>query len=92
MIMISYQRAHLLLAMSVVLLAGCDQGSASSRTAEAATPAVSPETELLTPSEPAVFAGSWEAVSDDGTNIEAAELAVAGYVVTGTIRTLERGY
>ena len=92
MIMISYQRAHLLLAMSVVLLAGCDQSSASSRTAEAATPTVSPETELLTPSEPADFAGSWEAVSDDGTNIEAAELAVAGDVVTGTIRTLERGY
>jgi hypothetical protein len=92
MMIASYWRSHSLLAIAVVLLAGCDQLAASSEAgqSDAATPGA--DAEPLTPSEPADFAGSWEAVSDDGTNIETAELEVAGDVVSGTLRSLERGY
>src|SRR6185503_2485531 len=38
------------------------------------------------------FAGSWEAVSDDGTAKETAELEVNDGVVIGVLRTMERGY
>jgi hypothetical protein len=88
----SYRRAHSVLAFAFALLAGCDQLSASSDKSLSATASVNDIAEPLTPSDPADFAGSWEAVSDDGTNIETAELAVAGEVVTGTIQSLERGY
>ncbi len=50
------------------------------------------EEEPFTASAPEAFAGSWEVVSDDGTNTETAELEVADGVVSGTLRTLERGY
>ncbi|MGK2962657.1 MAG: hypothetical protein ACSLFK_11000 [Gemmatimonadaceae bacterium] len=43
-------------------------------------------------SRPEDFAGSWEAASDDGTNIETAEIEVSGLTVTGLLRSLERGY
>src|SRR5688572_16494860 len=48
--------------------------------------------EPFTPSRPVEFVGSWEAVSDDGTNTETAELELADGAVTGVIRSLERGY
>ena len=38
------------------------------------------------------FAGSWEAVSDDGTNSETAEFQIENGAATGTLRSLERGY
>jgi len=38
------------------------------------------------------FAGSWEAVADDGTAKETAELEVNDGVVIGVLRTMERGY
>ncbi|HKY96606.1 MAG TPA: hypothetical protein VJL35_02015 [Gemmatimonadaceae bacterium] len=88
----SYRRAHTLLAIAVSLFAGCDQLSASSDKPPSEPATVNDSAEPFTPSEPADFAGSWEAVSDDGTNIETAEFAVAGDAVTGTIRSLERGY
>lgn len=50
------------------------------------------EDESFTPSEPEAFTGSWEAVSDDGTNTETAELEISNGTVTGTVRSLERGY
>ncbi|HUQ20505.1 MAG TPA: hypothetical protein VM099_12900 [Gemmatimonadaceae bacterium] len=50
------------------------------------------EIEPFTPSVPEAFAGSWESVSDDGTNTETAELEVSDGIVSGTLRTLERGY
>jgi hypothetical protein len=81
-----------MLLTTVALLGGCDQVSASSQNAEATAATASVEAEHLTPSEPADFAGSWEAVSDDGTTIETAELAIEGNLVTGTVRSLERGY
>jgi hypothetical protein len=46
----------------------------------------------FTPSRPEEFVGSWEAVSDDGTNSETAKLELADGAVTGIIRSLERGY
>lgn len=48
--------------------------------------------EPFTPNGPEAFVGSWEAVSDDGTNTETAELELADGAVTGIIRSLERGY
>jgi hypothetical protein len=48
--------------------------------------------ESFTPSQPEAFTGSWEAVSDDGTNTESAELEISDGIVAGTIRSLERGY
>jgi hypothetical protein len=48
--------------------------------------------EPFTPSRPEEFAGSWEAVSDDGTNTETAEFELADGGVRGTLRSLERGY
>lgn len=50
------------------------------------------EDESFTPSGPEAFTGSWEAVSDDGTNTETAELELFDGIVAGTIRSLERGY
>jgi hypothetical protein len=38
------------------------------------------------------FAGSWEAVSDDGTKTETAEFEIANGAATGTLKSLERGY
>jgi hypothetical protein len=46
----------------------------------------------FTPSRPEEFVGSWEAVSDDGTNIETAEFELADGGVRGTLQSLERGY
>lgn len=54
--------------------------------------AATADDESFTPSEPEAFAGSWEAVSDDGTNTETAELEISDGSATGTIRSLERGY
>ena len=48
--------------------------------------------EPFTPSGPEEFAGSWEAVSDDGTQTETAEFELVDGALTGIIRTLERGY
>jgi len=48
--------------------------------------------EPFTPSRPEEFVGSWEAVSDDGTQTETAELELVDGAFTGIIRTLERGY
>ena len=53
---------------------------------------VSLETAPFTPSEPAAFTGSWEVVSDDGTNTETAELELSNGIVVGVLRSLERGY
>jgi hypothetical protein len=38
------------------------------------------------------FAGRWEAMSDDGTQIEVVELDIAGDDVRGVATTVERGY
>jgi hypothetical protein len=62
------------------------------------TPETSPrnttetEDEAFTPSGPEGFTGSWEAVSDDGTNTETAELELSDGMITGIVRSLERGY
>lgn len=48
--------------------------------------------EPFTPSGPEAFAGSWEAVSDDGTNTETAVLEVSDGTIEGMIKSLERGY
>jgi hypothetical protein len=50
------------------------------------------EVEPFTPSGPEGFTGSWEAVSDDGTNTETAELEISDGMITGIVRSLERGY
>ncbi|HZI30131.1 MAG TPA: hypothetical protein VFD64_18310 [Gemmatimonadaceae bacterium] len=65
---------------------GSDERSVSRREA---TPM---DEEPFTPSTPEEFAGSWEAVSDDGTNTETAEFELADGGVRGTLRSLERGY
>ena len=46
----------------------------------------------FTPSRPETFTGSWETVSDDGTNTETAELELSNGIVVGVVRSLERGY
>jgi hypothetical protein len=51
-----------------------------------------PPQDTFTPGGPEAFAGLWEAVSDDGTSIETAELEISGQIVTGAIRSAERGY
>ena len=38
------------------------------------------------------FAGSWEAVSDDGTHAETAEFEISGGLANGIVKSLERGY
>jgi hypothetical protein len=38
------------------------------------------------------FAGRWEAVSDDGTDLHVAELSAGGAAVSGIMSRLERGY
>ncbi len=46
----------------------------------------------FTPSQPEAFAGEWQAVSEDGTYTETAEIEVSGKSVQGILRSLERGY
>jgi hypothetical protein len=55
---------------------------------------MSSPTELVayTPSDVGAFVGSWEAVSDDGTKTETAELQLSDGAITGRLRSLERGY
>jgi hypothetical protein len=65
---------------------GSNERSASPREATAM------DDEPFTPSRPEEFAGSWEAISDDGTNTETAEFELVDGVVTGTLQSLERGY
>jgi len=73
---------------STALAPGSVAGAESDKTSTE-TP---PPPEALTPSGPEAFAGSWEAVSDDGTTTETAELELSDGIVTGIIRSLERGY
>jgi hypothetical protein len=55
-------------------------------------PAVAQETQVITPSTLADFEGQWEATSDDGTNMETAEIQIVGGGASGTLKSLERGY
>ena len=64
-----------------------DSDKASSRVAVSHT-----NEEAYTPSGPEAFTGVWEAVSDDGTRTEKAELDFANGTVTGVLTSLERGY
>jgi hypothetical protein len=41
---------------------------------------------------PGNFVGQWEMANDDKTNIETLELSQSGDVISGTLRTIERGY
>ncbi len=67
-------------------------GSFSERPEASLHEAAAAQDEPFTPSEPEAFVGSWEAVSDDGTSTEMAELEISDGAVTGAIRSLERGY
>ncbi len=67
-------------------------GEPGSKPKESRAEASPMEDESFTPSAPEAFAGSWEAVSDDGTRSETAELELSDGIVAGTIRSLERGY
>jgi len=66
--------------------------SSSSKSDPSASGATTTEIESFTPSGIEAFAGSWEAVSDDGTNTETAELEVSGRMIRGVVKSLERGY
>ena len=59
---------------------------------ETDTPAPAQETEVITPATLADFEGQWEAVSDDGTNMETAEIQIAEGGASGILKSLERGY
>lgn len=84
-----------LLAATFVSLA-CD-GSAradspASGSASPASDSTAVESESFDSSAPEAFAGSWEAVSDDGTNTETAEFELSDGGVNGILKSLERGY
>lgn len=72
------------------------QNSSAAVTAEAAQPKSKTDSskteDPFTPSSPDDFAGTWEAVSDDGTSTETAEFEISGTTATGSLRSLERGY
>ena len=63
----------------------------SSTTANASNEA-GDEPEAITPSGLDDFAGSWQATSDDGTNMETAEIDVSDGGASGMLKSLERGY
>ena len=78
---------------------GCEQtgqskalDGSSSDNSNAASVGTPSELVAYTPSDAEAFAGSWESVSDDGTKTETAELQILDGNVTGTLRSLERGY
>ena len=54
--------------------------------------AVTPETELISRSELGDFEGSWEVASDDGTNIETADIKINNAEASGLLKSLQRGY
>jgi len=68
---------------------GCDDTRAGRSPADEIPPA---ESEAYTASDLSAFAGAWKAVSDDGTNIETAEIEVSDGVATGMLKSIERGY
>jgi len=68
------------------------KGASSTRPETPVSPNAMEEDGSFTPSAAEAFAGSWEAVSDDGTTTETAELEISDGMVTGVVRSLERGY
>ena len=59
---------------------------------EADTAGIDDESEVISPASLADFEGAWEATSDDGTNIETAEIEVSDGGASGLLKSLERGY
>jgi hypothetical protein len=84
------------LLLSAMLCAGCDssQSAAQSNPPDESVSAIDApaDDDQFTPSGLEDFAGSWEAVSDDGTNSETAEFQIEDGAATGVLRSLERGY
>jgi len=52
----------------------------------------SQDSDAFTPSSIDDFAGSWEAVSEDGTSMETAEIEIDDGAAVGILKSLERGY
>jgi hypothetical protein len=86
--------------LTTILFAfGCEQGG-QSNSLDGSGKAEGDGTSSTTPSELVAytqsdaqgFAGSWESVSDDGTKTETADLQLLDGNITGTLRSLERGY
>ena len=72
--------------------AGEDNDSKPTHNDNSSSEVAPAEGEVFTPSDLADFAGQWEAVSDDGTNIETAEIEVTDAGASGLLKSLERGY
>ena len=88
--------SKMMLAATIFAL-GCaaDAGEAndtSSANSKSADVAMASESELVTPSSLGDFEGSWEAASDDGTNIETADIKINDTEASGILKSLERGY
>ena len=56
------------------------------------TDANASDNELITRSGLGDFEGSWEAASDDGTNVETADIKINDAEASGILKSLERGY
>ncbi len=85
------RRIPLTLLIATAIFLACEPVPAADFTGRSA-PETTQASEVLTPSDPAAFAGKWEVASDDGTYIETAEIEVSGNQVSGMLRSLERGY
>ena len=85
-----------LLASLVTLACAADarqaDNSSSTTDENSGSEATAQETDVFTPSELKDFAGSWQATSDDGTNIETAEIEISDAGASGMLKSLERGY
>lgn len=87
-------RSMLLLMICVACISACNVSEESANALRVAVQKdIAPaQEESFDSSSIADFAGSWEAVSDDGTNAETAEFEITDGVANGLLRTLERGY
>lgn len=81
-----------LLASAFMLACAADAGEIDKAARAKDTEGAASGMELMTRSDLADFEGSWEAASDDGTNIETADIKINDAEASGILKSLERGY